>query len=59
MENLASKLKKEMNLFFHIGYGDSYATVGENDKINMKLVNNSMALNEVVLLMHLSQKKSV
>jgi hypothetical protein len=25
----------------------------------MKLVNNSMALNEVVLLMHLSQKKSV
>jgi hypothetical protein len=36
---------------------NSYATVGENDKINMKLVNNSMALNEVVVAaMHQSQK---
>jgi hypothetical protein len=38
-----------MNLFSYIGYRTVMPTVGENDKINMKLVNNSMALNEVVV----------
>jgi hypothetical protein len=38
---------------------DSYATVGENDKINMKLVNNSMALNEVSSCYASKPKKSV
>ncbi|MFV8352705.1 YfbK domain-containing protein [Flavobacterium sp. XS2P14] len=47
-------------VFSYIGYEDSYATVGENDKINMKLVNNSMALNEVVVASYASKpKKSV
>jgi hypothetical protein len=36
---------------------NSYATVGENDKINMKLVNNSMALNEVVVAYASKPKK--
>ena len=47
-------------VFSYIGYENSYATVGENDKINMKLVNNSMALNEVVVTGYASKpKKSV
>ncbi|TWI03260.1 Ca-activated chloride channel family protein [Flavobacterium tiangeerense] len=47
-------------VFSYIGYENSYATVGENDKINMKLVNNSMALNEVVVAAYASKpKKSV
>ena len=47
-------------VFSFIGYENSYATVGQNDKINMKLVNNSMALNEVVVAAYASKpKKSV
>ncbi|WP_254906650.1 von Willebrand factor type A domain-containing protein [Flavobacterium sp. FPG59] len=47
-------------VFSYIGYENGYATVGQNDKINMKLVNNSMALNEVVVAAYASKpKKSV
>jgi Ca-activated chloride channel family protein len=45
-------------VFQYIGYEKSYATVGKNDKINIKLVNNSMALNEVVVVGYGTQKKS-
>ncbi len=52
------KAKKGDELIFSfIGYENSYATVGENDKMNMKLANNSMALNEVVVIGYGTQKK--
>ena len=41
-----------------IGYENSYATVGKTDIINIKLMNNSMALNEVVVVGYGTQKKS-
>ncbi len=44
-------------VFSYIGYENSYASVGENDKMNMKLINNSMALNEVVVVAYATQKK--
>jgi Ca-activated chloride channel homolog len=50
--------KGDKLVFSYIGYENSYATVGENDKMNMKLVNNSMALNEVVVVAYATQKKS-
>lgn len=40
-----------------IGYENSYATVGKTDIINIKLMNNSMALNEVVVVGYGTQKK--
>jgi Ca-activated chloride channel homolog len=50
--------KGDQLVFSYIGYENSYATVGENDKMNMKLVNNSIALNEVVVVAYATQKKS-
>jgi len=50
--------KGDKLVFSYIGYENSYATVGENDKMNMKLVNNSMALSEVVVVGYGTQKKS-
>lgn len=46
-------------VFSYIGYENSYAIVGENDKINMKLVNNSMALNEVVVVGYAAKPKKL
>lgn len=50
--------KGDQLVFSYIGYENSYAIVRENDKINMKLVNNSMALNEVVVVGYGTQKKT-
>lgn len=50
--------KGDQLVFSYIGYKNSYAIVRENDKIDMKLVNNSMALNEVVVVGYATQKKT-
>lgn len=49
--------KGDQLIFSYIGYENSYATVGKNDKINIKLVNNSMALNEVVVVGYAAKPK--
>jgi Ca-activated chloride channel family protein len=44
-------------VFSYIGYENSYATVGKPDKVNIKLANASMALNEVVVVGYGTQKR--
>nr|WP_315255632.1 von Willebrand factor type A domain-containing protein [uncultured Flavobacterium sp.] len=50
--------KADQLVFSYIGMENGYATVGKTDKINIKLVNASMALNEVVVVGYGTQKKS-
>jgi Ca-activated chloride channel family protein len=50
--------KGDQLVFSYIGMENGYATVGKTDKINIKLVNASMALNEVVVIGYGTQKKS-
>jgi len=45
-------------IFSYVGYENSYATIEKSDKINIKLVPSSMALNEVVVVGYGTQKKS-
>ena len=50
--------KGDQLVFSYIGYKTSYAAVGESDRMNMKLTNDSMALNEVVVVGYGTQRKS-
>lgn len=50
--------KGDQLVFSYIGMENGYATVGKTDKINMKMENNSVALNEVVVVGYGTQKKS-
>nr|WP_115813556.1 VWA domain-containing protein [Flavobacterium aquicola] len=51
--------KGDQLVFSFIGMENGYATVGKTDKINMKLANNSVALNEVVVVGYGTQKRSM
>ncbi len=50
--------KGDQLVFSYIGYENSYATVGKSDVINIKLANNSIVLNEVVVVTYATQRKS-
>jgi Ca-activated chloride channel family protein len=50
--------KRDILVYQYIGYQTAETFVRESDKMNMKLVNDSMALNEVVILGYGTQKKS-
>jgi Ca-activated chloride channel family protein len=51
--------KGDQLVFSFIGMNNGYATVEKSDEINMKLANNSMALNEVVVVGYGVSKKSI
>jgi Ca-activated chloride channel homolog len=50
--------KGDQLVFSYIGMENGYATVGKSDKVNMKMANSSVALNEVVVVGYGTQKKS-
>lgn len=49
--------KRDILVYQYIGYKTAEAFVRESDKMNMKLSNDSMALNEVVVVGHASKPK--
>jgi Ca-activated chloride channel family protein len=49
--------KGDQLVYQYIGYKTAYAVVGESNKMNIKLLNDSMALNEVVVVGYASKPK--